>query len=185
MPISSVSDFERYALKSKKRIAAKVKKSEDEASAYALEKEKEAQQETERWLQQSRSEWKRELSARQKQGKRGVSDEVKRQWSAYKKERKQALESALRVRLAEAFPALAECFIDWVSQNYETGVLIMPKAYAASVKTERFDLHESKKEQVVFTSGNLYIEYSVERIIEELGDDIVSSMHFEEGPWQA
>jgi hypothetical protein len=184
LPLSSVSDFERFALKSKKRIAAKVKKTEDDASAYALQKEAEAQLEIENWLQRSRTEWKQALSARQKRGEKAISDEVKRGWSVYTKERKTALEAALKVRLDEAFPTLAACFIEWVSRNYETGVFTMPRAYAPSVNRAMFDLLECENEQIVFTSGNLYIEYSVERIIEELADDIVSCMCFEEAPWQ-
>lgn len=185
MPISSVSDFERFALKTKKRIAAKAERSEADASVYALQKEEEALREIERWLQQSRSEWKQELRAREQEGRRGVSDEAERLWSAYKKERRTALEAALKVRLSQEFPVLAACFIAWVSRNYKKGVLIMPKAHMASVKTELFELLECKKEQIVFTSGNLYIEYSVERIIEELGDEIASGMYFEENRWPA
>ncbi|MGA7964798.1 MAG: hypothetical protein WCB49_02685, partial [Gammaproteobacteria bacterium] len=166
MPVSSVSDFERFALKSKKRIAATVKRSEDDASAYAHQKEKDAQREIQRWLQQSRAEWNQVLSDRERRGERAISNEVKKRWSAYTKERKAALEAALQVRLDEVFPTLAACFIAWVAQHYETGVFTTPKAYAASVNRAKFDLLEYKKEQIVFTSGNLYIEYSVERIIE-------------------
>jgi primosomal protein N' len=184
LPLSSVSDFERFALKSKKRIAAKVKKTEEDASAYALQKEEAAQQEIEHWLRQSRAEWKQALSAKRKRGEKAISDEVKRGWSAYAKEHKTALEAALKVRLSAEFPALAACFIAWVSKKYETGVFTMPRAYAGSVKSEFFEVIECEDEQIVFTSGNLYIEYSVERIIEELADDIASCMRFGEAPWQ-
>ncbi|MGB6018646.1 MAG: hypothetical protein WBF77_03525 [Sulfurimonadaceae bacterium] len=185
MQISSVSDFERFALKTKKSIATKVKRAEDDASLYALQKEEAALREIELWRELSRKEWKQELYAREQQGERAVADEVNRQWSAFKKERKTALKEALKARLQQEFPAMAACFVAWVSHNYETGTFTMAKAFMASVDREQFDLRECEEEQVVFASGNLYIEYSVERIIEELGDEITQYMHFEENEWQA
>ena len=183
MQISSVSDFERFALKSEKSIAAKVKKSEESASEYALQKSEATLRETELWRELSAAEWKQELYARQQQGERAVADEVNRQWSTFKKERKTALKAALRLRLQKEFPALAECFTLWVSRNYKTGTLTMPKAFTASVDRKQFEVRECEEEQVVFASGNLYIEYSVERIIDELGDEIAQQMHFEENEW--
>ena len=61
----------------------------------------------------------------------------------------------------------------------------MHHSFKSLVDSKQFDIHECKKEQVIFASGNLYIEYSVERIIEELGDEIAAKMHFEENEWQA
>lgn len=60
----------------------------------------------------------------------------------------------------------------------------MPKKYIALVESDEFDILECQQEQIIFSSGNLYIEYSVDRIIEELGDDITKSLHFEENEWQ-
>jgi len=60
----------------------------------------------------------------------------------------------------------------------------MPKAYMSLVKKEGFFLHTDEKEQIIFTSGNLYIEYSIERIIEELDDEINLGMHFKDDEWQ-
>ena len=107
------------------------------------------------------------------------------QWSAFKKERKNRLETALKTRLQEEFPSLAACFIAWVSRNYKTGIFTMHHSFTALAESEQFDIRECEKEQVIFASGNLYIEYSVERIIEELGDEIAQQMHFEENEWQA
>ena len=141
--------------------------------------------ETERWRELSAAEWKQELYAREQQGERAVADEVNRQWSAFKKERKMALKAALKIRLKQEFPVLAACFVAWVSRNYETGTFTMNQSFNVSVDRELFELRECKKEQVIFASGNLYIEYSIERIIEELGDEIAEQMHFEENEWQA
>lgn len=185
MQISSVSDFERFALKTEQSIAAKVKKSEDDASLYALQKEASSLQELERWKVLSAAEWKQELYAREQQGERAVADEVNTQWSAFKKERKTAIKTALKARLQQEFPALAACFVAWVSRNYKTGTFTMNRSFMALVESEKFEVRECEKEQVVFTSGKLYIEYSVERIIDELGDEIAQQMHFEENEWQA
>jgi len=59
----------------------------------------------------------------------------------------------------------------------------MPEAYMSFVTKEEFLLRMCEKEEIVFTSGNLYIEYSVERIIEELDDEI--TLHFKDDKWQA
>lgn len=185
MPVSSVSDFERFALKVKKHIADKINESEKDASFYALRKEEKSAQETEKWLQQARSEWKHELNAREQQEHRAISDEVNREWSTFRKEREMELREAIKEQLGQSFPLLAECFIAWVLQNYETGRLTLPKAYSVHIDTERFNVHTCEEKQVIFESGNLYIEYSVERIIEELNDEITASMHFEEDPWPA
>jgi hypothetical protein len=184
LQISSVSDFERFALKTGKSIAAKVKRAEDDASEYALQKEEATLQEIQGWRELSAAEWKQELYAREQQGERAVVDEVNRQWSAFKKGRKRALKAALKARLQQEFPALAACFVAWVSRNYETGAFTMNQSFMASVDSEQFDLRECEKKQVIFSSGHLYIEYSVERIIEELGDEIAQQMHFEENEWQ-
>lgn len=180
MQISSVSDFERFAVKTQKSIATKVKRAEDDAALYALQKEEETLRKIQGWRELSRTEWEQELYAREQQGERAVSDEVNRQWSAFKKERKTALKAAFKVRLEEVFADLATCFVAWVSGNYKRGTFTMAEAFIPLVNRERFDIRECEKEQVVFESGNLYIEYSVERIIEELGDEITQHMHFEE-----
>ena len=185
MQISSVSDFERFSLKVNNNIAAKVKKSEENASLYVLQKEDSTVRELQEWRELSTAEWKQELFAREQQGERAIADEVNRQWSVFKKERKKALETALKTRLQEEFPSLAACFIAWVSRNYKTGTLTMHHSFTSLAENRQFDIHECEKEQVIFASGNLYIEYSVERIIEELGDEIAQQMHLEENEWQA
>ena len=185
MQISSVSDFERFALKTEQSIATKVKKSEENTSLYVLQKEESTLRELQEWRELSTAEWKQELYAREQQGERAIADEINRQWSAFKKERKRALEVTLKTRLQDEFPALAACFITWVSHNYKTGSFTLNSSFTALVDNKQFDIHECEKEQVIFASGNLYIEYSVERIIEELGDEIAKQMHFEENEWQA
>ncbi|MEA3418746.1 MAG: hypothetical protein U9Q90_05040 [Campylobacterota bacterium] len=183
MPVSSVSDFERFALKVKKHITDKVKKSEEDVSAYALQEEEKSLRETEKWLQQVRSEWEHELNAREQQGLRTISDEVNREWSTFRKEREMALKKAVEERLGQSFPLLAECFIAWVLKNYKTGSFTLPKAYGMLINREGFDVRTCEEKQVIFSSENLYIEYSVERIIEELNDEIAVCMHFEEDLW--
>jgi len=184
LPISSVSDFERFALKTEQSIATKVKRSEESAALYALQKEASTLQESVRWRELSAAEWKQELYARKQQGERTVADEVNRQWSAFKTERKRALKAALKARLQEEFPALATCFIAWVSRNYKRGKFTMHPSFMEAVESELFEVDVCEQEQVIFASGNLYIEYSVERIIEELGNEIAVKMHFKENEWQ-
>ncbi len=185
MPISSVSDFERFAAKSRQSIVTKIKRAEAEASLYALRKEKETAGSLERWCKQSHAQWKQELYIREQQGERVIADEVNSVWSAFKKERTNRLKEALKLRLEQEFEVLATCFVSWVSQRYETGTFTLPKVLMPSVDQAKFAIHEGEKQQVLFVSGNLYIEYSVTRILDELGDEIVRQMHFEENEWQA
>lgn len=184
MPVSSVSDFEHFAQKVKKQIAIKVKSVEEETSDYLLQTENEVMHKIDSWLKHAQTQWDQERYAQEQQSRNSITEEVNRQWSEFKKERKSALRSALKIRLEEVFPALAECFVSQISQKYQTGTFMMPEAYMSFVTTEEFILDSCKKEQIVFTSGNLYIEYSVERIIEELDDEINLGMHLKDDKWQ-
>jgi len=185
LPKSSVSDFERFALKVEEHIAARVKKSEEERSAHRLQKKERSLRETEKCMQQKRSDWKLELTARERQDRRAIADEAAQQWSAFKKESEVAVKEGLKIRLEKEFPSLVECFVKWASQEYEKGIFIMPAVYHALVNRERFELQASQKNTIIFRNNNLYIEYSVERIMEELKSEMTAMMHFEEDPWQA
>jgi len=181
LPVSSVSDFEHFAQKVKKQIGLKVKRVEEETSDYLLQKENEVMHKIGSWMKHAQTQWDQECYAQEQQSRNSIAEEVNRQWSEFKKERKLALDSALKMRLEEIFPSLAECFVFEISQKYQTGTFTMPEAYMSFVTTEGFVLDSCKKEQIVFTNGNLYIEYSVERIIEELDDEINLRM---EDKWQ-
>jgi len=185
LPVSSVSDFEHFSEKVKKQIGIKVKSVEEETSDYLIQTENEAVHKINSWSKHAQTQWDQERYAQKQQSRNSITEEVNRQWSEFKKKRKLALRSVLKVRLEEVFPTLAECFVSQISQKYQTGTFTMPEAYRSLVKAEGFVLHSCKKEQIVFTSGNLYIEYSVERIIEELDDEINLSMHFKDDKWQA
>ena len=185
MPESSVSDFELFALKVKENIAAKVKKSEEESVAYCLQKEEEALQKTEKWFTQKYAGWKRELTAREQQERRAITEEIDQKWSLFKKDAERAVKESLEKQLEEEFPLLAKCFIVWVTKQYQTGVFIMPEIYSEVVNRERFDLEVCREEKIVFRQDNLYIEYSVERIMEELKDEMTTALHFKEDLWHA
>jgi hypothetical protein len=180
LPKSSVSDFELFALKVKEHIAAKVKKSEEDNTAYRLQKEEESLQETEEWFKRKRAKWKLELTMREQQERRAISEEIDQKWSFFKKESERAIKEGLEKRLEEEFPLLAKCFILRVSKQYQTGVFIMPAAYNGLVDGEKFNLEVCQEEKIVFRQDNLYIEYSIERIMEELKDEI---MHPKEDSW--
>lgn len=184
MPVSSVSDFERFARNINSRVGTAVTKIEAEALTYARQKEEGALREAARWAEQSQTQWKAELRMREERGGRAITEEMERQWYGFRRERESALKKRLEVRLKAIFPELAECFVAWVSRNYASGSFSVPKAYAALVERPRFALSECEKEQLLFVKGNLHIEYSVARIIEELGDEIALQMRFEEGTWQ-
>jgi len=182
--VSSVSDFEYFAKKVKKQISIKVEKLKVETSDYLRIKEHESEQKTDSWSKHARIQWDQECYAKEQQSRITIENEANREWFKFKKKRELALRSLLKMRLEEIFPVLAECFISKISQEYETGIFTMPEAYIPSVKKEGFLLQTGEKEEIIFTSGNLYIEYSVERIMEELDDEIVSRMLLKEDKWQ-
>lgn len=184
MQVSSVSDFERFAQTLRKAIAADVKERGEKAASYARQKEAESQQLTKQWREASDREWQQELRLRQRIGRREIAEEVRRQWSAFRQARELALKTTLRKELRVIFPELAQCFIAWVSDNYNGGRFTVPKAYRHLVKSSLFEVMTCEEEEVVFEKGNLYIEYSVQRIIEELGDEIAFQMHVEDIEWQ-
>lgn len=180
MQVSSVSDFERYAKTLQKAIAAGVKEREEKAASYARQKEAESQQQTEQWREESQTEWKQELRLRERIGRREIAEEMSRQWSVFRQARESVLKTALAKELEAIFPELAECFIGWVSDNYNGGRFTVPKTFLSLIKSPLFEVTTCEEEQVVFEKENLYIEYSVRRIIEELGDKIALQMHFED-----
>lgn len=184
MPISSVSDFEQFILKVEKNIAAKVKTKETNASLYVLQKEKDTLAEITRWKERSAIKWEQEQNALEQREEKALVATVKQQWSVFKKEHEMVLRAAFKQKLEASFDLLAKCFISWVSHNYTTGTLTMAKKYTSLVENEQFDLQECKKDQIIFSSENLYIEYSVDRIMEELGNEIIKSLQFEEDEWQ-
>lgn len=184
MPASSVSDFEQFEQHIKEQIKTQIEHIEKETGEYVLEKENEADQKIEKWSKQVRLQWDQERNTLVQQNLTAVSDEASTLWSKFMKERKNALKKILEVRLSESFPVLAECFVSEISRKYKTGIFVMPEAYLPFVKKEGFIMNMSEENKIIFTKGNLYIEYSVERILEELDDEIITMMNVKGGTWQ-
>jgi len=161
-----------------------VKERKEKAASYVRQKEAEARQQREQWREESDREWQQELRLHERIGRREISEEISRQWSAFRQARESALKRALTEELNAIFSELAECFINWVSQSYSGGRFTVPKAYRHLIKRPLFEVMTCEEEQVVFEKGNLYIEYSVQRIIEELGDEIALQMHVKDSAWQ-
>lgn len=182
MPVSSVSDFEHFAEKIKKQTSTKVRKIEAETSDHLRQTENEAEHNINSWTKHAQTQWDQERYVEEQKSRNSITEEVNRQWSEFKTEHKSVLRSALKMRLEEIFPVLAECFISQLLQKYQTGTFTMPEAYISFVTKEEFILQICEKEEIVFTSGNLYIKYSVERIIEEIDDEI--ALAFKEDRWQ-
>lgn len=184
MQVSSESDFELFAQKVKEHTRTAIKKIENEASEYVIQSEKKVSEELEKYSQEALSQWKEEYHVREQQEYKNIENSISRKWNAFKLESENRLFQHLEQRLEEIFPSLAQAFIECLVNKYETGTLIVPKPYMSFVKVEKFTLVESKDESVIFKSGNLYIEYSAERIMEELHNETASSMSFEENLWQ-
>lgn len=184
MQLSSVSDFDIFSKRLKEHISTTVKEDERKASEYVLESKKNAMEDIEKYSISANLEWKREYKERQSQELKNIKSTISREWNSFKQERQNILYIKLRESLKEIFPTLAKSFIDCISTKYDNGTFIFAKPYFEFLKTEKFDLLESNNEKIIFKNENLYIEYSVERIMEELRNDITLSMNFEEYQWQ-
>jgi len=181
---SSAYDFEHFADKIEKQTATTVKEIERETTEYLLQKEYETEQSITLWLKQAQDNWDQEKDTQKKVNRHSVETQINAEWSAFIKERRSALRRILKTRIENIFPSLAECFITTIVKKYQEGTFTMPERFNPSVNKERFMVHSSEKEEIIFTSGNLFIEYSVERILEELEDELTSHFHMEDEKWQ-
>lgn len=184
MQVSSASDFDLFSQKVKEHTSSLIKKIEDEASIYVKKSEKMALQELKIDSLETTALWEHEYKAIERQEYKNIENDINMQWNAFKQERENTLYIQLKQELYKIFSKLAKSFILCVSNRYETGTFIIPKSYMTLVKGEKFKLHTNEDNKIIFKNGNLYIEYSVERIMEELHNDIASSMNFEENIWQ-
>lgn len=158
---------------------------EEESHAYRSVKERETDLQIERWLENAREAWEREYRAQEHRGLQAIRESVNKKWSAFREEQTSLLKERLAEALEKVFPLLAECFILRISEQYRSGTFMLPARFASLVKEASFEVKISEKNEVVFMRGNLYIEYSVERIIEELEEALLERMHMEETVWQA
>ncbi len=185
MPVSSVSSFEHFALKVKAHVKSRLKEIEEESHAYISAKEKETESRIAHWLENAYAEWEQEYHQTEQHGYNTIRETANKKWSRFKEEQMHLLKERLTERLEAVFPEFAVCFIDKISEQYSSGTFILPSRYASLVNDAQFALEISEKDEVIFIKGNLYIEYSVGRIIEELEEEIISRMHLEETVWQA
>lgn len=184
MRISLASDFDRFSKKINEHTDIDIKKIREEALAYALEKKEHASQEVDIWLKKEQTTWKKEYQEQQAQAYRQIKNDINKQWNIFKIEREKVLRIQIQEKIEEVFPSLAETFITWVCKNYTQGTFLLPKAYMSFIKTDHFTVSESKQEGIIFKDKNLYIEYSVKRIMQELNDEISSAINFKGNEWQ-
>ena len=184
MQISLESDFERFAQKIKEHTNTNIQKRHNEAEAYALEKRERAVKEVDAWLEQEQFAWKKEYQERKEQGFAEIKNNLNKQWNSFVHEREKELREQLRQKIEEIFPSLAESFIIEVSRRYDKGTFLLPKRYVSLIKEKAFISIENQQEHIIFKNENLYIEYSVERIMDELDNEISSVMDLKGRTWQ-
>ena len=185
MQVSSAYDFKHFAEKIEKLTTMAVNEIERETADYLLQRENETKESIVLWLRQAQDAWDQEKDSQKKVNRHSVEAQMNAEWSAFIKERRSALRSALKTRIEEIFPSLAECFISTIIQKYESGTFTMPQRFVPFVSKEGFVLIPSQKEEIIFTSGNLFIEYSVERILEELEYELTPDFQMKDDAWQA
>jgi hypothetical protein len=185
LQVSSAYDFEHFAEKIEKLTSIAVNEIEGETANYLLQRENETKESIALWLKHVQDSWDQEKDSQKKVNRHSVEAQMNAEWSAFIKERRLTLSTALKTRLEEIFPSLVECFISTIIQKYESGTFTMPQRFITFVSKEGFILMPSQKEKIVFTSGNLFIEYSVERILEELEYELTSHFQMKDDTWQA
>lgn len=185
MQVSSAYDFEHFAEKIEKLTAISVNKIERETADYLFQRENEKTESISLWLKQAQDTWDQEKESQKKVNGHSIESQMNAEWSAFIKERRSVLSTALQTRIEEIFPSLAECFISTIIQKYESGTFTMPQKFMTFVSKEGFLLMPSSKEEIIFTSENLFIEYSVERILEELEYELASHLQMKDDTWQA
>jgi len=185
LQVSSAYDFEHFAEKIEKLTSIAVNEIEKETADYLLQRENETKESIVLWLKQAQDAWDQEKDSQKKVNGHSVEAQMNAEWSAFIKERRSTLSTALKSGLEEIFPSLAECFISTIIQKYESGTFTMPQRFITLVSKEGFILIPSQKEEIIFTSGNLFIEYSVERILEELEYELTSHFQMKDDTWQA
>ena len=184
MQVSSTYDFKHFAEKIEKLTFTAVIEIEKETVDYLLKRENETKESIALWLKQAQDAWNHEKKSQKKVNRHSIEAQINTEWSAFIKERRSALKEALKTRIEEIFPSLAECFISTIIQKYESGTFTMPQRFISFVSKEGFVLIASQKEEIIFTSENLFIEYSVERILEELEYELSSHFQMKDDTWQ-
>lgn len=184
MQASSAYDFEHFTDKIKKQNAITLKEIERETAEYVFQKEHETAHSIALWLEQAQDTWDKERNTQYKVNRHRVESQTDEEWSAFLRERRSVLRATLKIQLKENFSSFSECFISTIVQKYDSGSFSMPQRFISLVKNESFIMHSSEKEEIIFTSGNLFIEYSVERILEELEDELTAHLHMEVKKWQ-
>lgn len=185
MQVSSEYDFEHFAKKIEKLTTKAVNEIQRETADYLLHSENKTKEDIALWLSEAQDAWNQEKGFQKKVNRQMIDTQMNAEWSAFIKERRSVLLTVLKIRLEEIFPTLAECFISTIIEKYESGTFNMPERFSSFVRQEGFVLQSSNKEEIIFTSGNLFIEYSVERILKELEDEITSHFQMRDDIWQA
>ena len=183
MQAFSASDFERFARRAEDDIDDEVRRLAEAADRYARERSVAGEKEAERWLQRARERMTVRLREREARERKRIGEALEARRSAFREERIAALARRFRTVLEKAFGRLAACFVRWVQARYGSGAFTLPPALAEEVDRQRFEVHESGEERVVFRQGNLTIDYSVERILEEFEPRIALRVG-EAMPWR-
>jgi len=184
LPVSSASDFERFSRRIGSSVQSRINGITAEAARYAEDKKRSAEAEAKQWSDEAYAALALELRHREREALRTVTETLNREWARFMLEQRNAVAEALRLRLSLAFPELAECFIVAVMQRYADGTFLLPASFAALVDTTRFGVETEAQTRVIFTRGHLYIEYSIERIIEELAEEIAAQLHESGTTWR-
>ena len=177
------SDFERFSLKVKEHIGHKIEKSKNDTSYYVNMKKQKAEEERNLWLEKASAELRYELELKERQGRNKIAEKIKQKLAIFRNEKEENLLNAFKKLIEQNFPSLAECFIQWTQNNYLKGTFILPKEYHKFVDSERYGIEVTELNRIVFTDENLYIEYSIERVVEEFYDEVIDLIQKEEDKW--
>ena len=107
---------------------------------------------------------------RREQGIRAGLESRREHYASIEKQNVE-IKEAVRRRLEEEFDELAGCFLRWLEREYESGSVTVFPEFDGAIPA-KFRVHREKGRSIRFSKENLFIEFSVETLMEEYAGEI-------------
>ena len=162
----SASDFERF---SKRILTSAQKRAREivaEAAEYADKRMKEAETEARERYASGLEALKKEASSYEKERRAAIETALKVSWQNELAKRKRAVLQALEKRISEVFETLALCFLQWLKQHHGSGRIDLYESLPRE-GLESFDVRPTSQKMVRLTRGNLIVAFTPDSVMEE------------------
>ena len=174
----SVSDFERFSQRIVASAESRAKAIVTEASGYAERRLKEVEEETKRTYEEGMREIEKEATAYEKEVRAKMDTAIRVAWQEALAEKKDAVMDALENRIDREFETLAHCFLEWLTTRYHEGRIELYDRLRYE-KSERFEMVPIPEKAVRLTRENLIVAFTPDSVMEEFApliDETLSKM---------